>query len=81
MRIWDAGTGKLLRSLEGRSFFVTSVSWAADGKALASWSYDFSAIKVHTRRQLTSDGDWDGWHEWDDPEGGKGRLPYYSFKL
>jgi small GTP-binding protein len=42
---------------------------------------DFSAIKIHTRRQRTPDGDWDGWPEWPDPEGGKGRFPYYTIKL
>jgi small GTP-binding protein len=42
---------------------------------------DFSAIKIHTRRQQTPDGDWDGWPEWPDPKGGDGKVPYYTIKL
>jgi hypothetical protein len=33
------------------------------------------------RRQQTPDADWDGWPEWPDPDGGKGRVPYYTIKL
>jgi WD40 repeat protein len=42
---------------------------------------DFSAIKVHTRRQRSSDGEWEGWPEWPNPNGGEGYFPYYWIKL
>ncbi|MGQ4915121.1 MAG: WD40 repeat domain-containing protein [Candidatus Asgardarchaeia archaeon] len=34
MRVWDAATGKLLRTLEGHSNSVLSVAWSPDSKAL-----------------------------------------------
>ena len=42
---------------------------------------DFSSVRVHTREQRKPDGDWQGWHEWDDPKGGKGKIPYYDISL
>jgi GTPase SAR1 family protein len=42
---------------------------------------DFSSMRVHTRRQRKPDGVWDGWCEWPDPDGGKGRVPYYDVAL
>ena len=39
VRIWDAGSGKLLRLLEGHSDSIRGLSWSADGKTLAS-GYD-----------------------------------------
>ena len=42
---------------------------------------DLKSARVHTREQRKPDGAWDGWHEWPDPEGGKGRLPYYDINL
>ena len=42
---------------------------------------DFSSVRVHTREQRKPDGDWQGWHEWDDPKGGNGKVPYYDISL
>ncbi|MFC1714169.1 metallophosphoesterase family protein [Candidatus Poribacteria bacterium] len=42
---------------------------------------DFSSVRVHTRRQMKPDGSWEGGYEWPDPEGGKGRVPYYDITL
>ena len=39
---------------------------------------NFNGIRVHTRRQRTPDGDWDGYCEWPDPKGGEGRVAYYT---
>ncbi|SNB47830.1 metallophosphoesterase [Geobacter sp. DSM 9736] len=44
-------------------------------------SRDLSSARVHTRQQTKPDGPWDGWYEWPDPDGGKGRLPYYDIKF
>jgi hypothetical protein len=41
---------------------------------------DLKSARVHTREQPKPDGPWDGWHEWPDPDGGKGRVPYYDIK-
>jgi hypothetical protein len=41
---------------------------------------DLKSARVHTRCQPKPDGPWDGWHEWPDPDGGKGRVPYYDVK-
>jgi hypothetical protein len=42
---------------------------------------DFSSLRVHTRRQLTTDGPWRGSCEWPDPAGGPAQLPYYDISL
>jgi len=45
VRIWDASSGKLLRTLEGHTFFVSSVfsvAWSPDSKYIASGSLDLS---------------------------------------
>lgn len=42
---------------------------------------DLKSMKVHTRRQLTATGAWDGWHEWPDPNNPDARLPYYAAEL
>ena len=42
---------------------------------------DFSAVTVHTRQQLTPDGDWSGYHAWPNPDGTDSRVPYYTIKL
>lgn len=39
---------------------------------------DLKSVRVHTREQRKPDGKWDGWHEWPNPAGGQGRLPYYD---
>ena len=39
---------------------------------------DLKSAKVHTRCQPKPDGPWDGWHEWADPDGGKGRVAFYD---
>ncbi len=41
---------------------------------------DHSSIRVHTRRRLKPEGPWDGFHEWDNPDG-DGRVPYYDIEL
>ena len=41
---------------------------------------DHRSVRVHTRRRPKPEGPWDGWHEWDNPDG-KGRVPYYDIPL
>lgn len=41
---------------------------------------DLKSARVHTRCQPKPDGPWDGWYEWPDLDGGKGRVPYYDIK-
>ena len=40
VKLWDAGSGQLLRTLAGHSSVVVSVAWSPDGKTLASASSD-----------------------------------------
>jgi WD40 repeat protein len=40
VRLWDAQTGALLRTLEGHTDWVWSVAFAPDGRLLASGSED-----------------------------------------
>jgi WD40 repeat protein len=40
VRIWDAATGRQLRTLRGHSEAVYGVAYSPDGAALASTSYD-----------------------------------------
>lgn len=42
VRVWDAASGKLLRTLEGHTAAVESVSFSPDGKVLASGAHDSS---------------------------------------
>lgn len=42
---------------------------------------DLTTMRVHTRHQPKPDGPWDGWHEWNDPSGGNGRVAYYDVPL
>ena len=39
-KIWNATTGTLVRTLEGHTARVTSVSWGLDGKTVATASFD-----------------------------------------
>jgi WD40 repeat protein/GTPase SAR1 family protein len=40
---------------------------------------DLSSVRVHTRRQTSVDGLWDGWYEWRRGDGAA--LPYYDIAL
>jgi WD40 repeat protein len=40
IRLWDAASGALLRTLEGHTSWVHSVAFSPDGRALASGSWD-----------------------------------------
>jgi WD40 repeat protein len=40
VRIWDAETGALLRTLAGHTDWVLSAAWSPDGRFLASASSD-----------------------------------------
>jgi hypothetical protein len=42
---------------------------------------DFSKVTVHTRRQRTPDGDWDGYAEWPNPDGSNSRVAHYTINL
>jgi GTPase SAR1 family protein len=42
---------------------------------------DLKSARVHTRCQPKTDGPWDGWHEWDAPDGGRGRVAFYDIKF
>ncbi|KAH7169753.1 WD40-repeat-containing domain protein, partial [Fusarium flagelliforme] len=44
-KIWDAGTGACLQTLEGHSESVSSVAFSADGQRLASGSHD-KTVKI-----------------------------------
>ena len=39
-RLWDAGSGRELRVLEGHAGLVSSVAFSPDGRTVASGSYD-----------------------------------------
>jgi WD40 repeat protein len=45
LKVWDAQTGQMLRSLEGHSRWVVSCAFSPDGKLIVSASYDHT-LKV-----------------------------------
>ncbi|TFI54976.1 serine/threonine protein kinase [Mastigocladus laminosus UU774] len=45
VKIWNVGTGQVIRTLNGHSNFVYSVAFSPDGKTLASGSFD-NTIKI-----------------------------------
>jgi WD40 repeat protein len=40
VKLWDSGSGQLLRTLSGHGNGVTSVAWSPNGKEVASGSSD-----------------------------------------
>ena len=40
VRLWDAATGRCVRTLEGHGHYVQSVCFSADGRWVASGSWD-----------------------------------------
>ena len=63
IRLWDVGTGRVIRTLTGHTFVVWSVSFSPDGQTLASGSYD-ETIRLwdvgtgRVIRTLTGHTDW-----------------------
>ncbi|MHA1469420.1 MAG: hypothetical protein ACTSSP_02530 [Candidatus Asgardarchaeia archaeon] len=45
IKVWDAASGTLLRTLEGHTWQVKSIAWSSDGKLIASGSED-NTIRV-----------------------------------
>ena len=57
VKLWDAASGKQLRSLEGHTGYVYSVAFSPDGKVIASGSWGDNMIKLWdavTGKQLLS---------------------------
>ena len=44
MKVWEVGTGKLLRELDGFAAAAYGVEWSPDGKRLAGASWDGTAL-------------------------------------
>lgn len=42
---------------------------------------NLKSVRVHTRCQPKPDGPWKGWHEWDDPDGSKGKVAFYDVRF
>jgi hypothetical protein len=42
---------------------------------------DHATIRIHTREQRRSDGPWQGWHQWPDPDNPDGRLAYFELDV
>jgi WD40 repeat protein len=53
VKVWDAGTGKLLASLEGHIGPVYSVAWSPNGEILASGSGDRTVKTLESRHRQT----------------------------
>ena len=59
VRLWDAITGELLKTLDGYTESISNVSFTPDGKTVASWSsdntlrlYDYNTGKLHKQHKL-----------------------------
>ena len=42
---------------------------------------DLKSLRVHTREQRKAAGAWQGWHEWPDPKGGGGKVPFFDIEF
>src|SRR5262249_6696883 len=63
IQIWHAGTGQLLRTLQGQSFGIMHIAYSPDGKTLASASFDHSiklwdVVSGRELRPLLGHRDW-----------------------
>jgi WD40 repeat protein len=63
VKIWDAHSGKLVRTLEGHAHFCTAVAYSPDSTRLASASSDGAVIlwDAATGRELQTLSDMEGW--------------------
>jgi hypothetical protein len=80
IRYWDtkklhiAGSGSFGSPAEGRPESTPRLY------NLIEIARDLKSATIHTREQRKPDGAWQGWHEWDDPDGGKGKVPFYRIE-
>jgi len=58
VRVWDALSGKLVRTLEGHTLWVLRVAWSSDSKWLISVSMDNS---VASSVRVDQVGTWESW--------------------
>ena len=68
IKLWDANTGEILRTLEGHSLGVSDIAWSFDGAYIASasddktiriWSLDLVCLSYHFLANLA---DYLAWH-------------------